>query len=210
MKLRVCFFSSVAALSAIVGTGCQTHKAVMPMGGGYEEVSHPHHTLIDEPEPPRISFQHRSPDGEITQIWPSLYTVNDVIKGDLAIFIADKAYVVPAPETHPRLFAVRSPDLPLDLTDEVLWRWSKANGKDFTRTLDKFASITADESNGQLLLRIEFWPKSDLGSVREDWPDQSSISFDWHQVDEMMRAVKAKGVVQKDLRWHTEYIGEKF
>ena len=61
------------------------------MGSGYEEVSHPHHTLIDEPEPPRISFQHRGTDGEIKQIWPSLYSVNEVIKGDLAIFVADKA-----------------------------------------------------------------------------------------------------------------------
>jgi hypothetical protein len=29
-------------------------------------------------------------------------------------------------------------------------------------------------------------------------------------VSDILRAVKTKGVVEKDLRWHTPYIGEKF
>ena len=210
MKLPTYFVACVTALAGLAVGGCQTHKTVIPMGSGYEEVSHPHHTLIDEPEPPRISFQHRGPDGTVTQIWPSLYGTDDVIKGDLAIFVAEKAYVEPERVTHPRLFAVRSPDLPLDITDEVLWRWSKANGKDFYKTLEKFAAITPSESNGQVLLRLEFWTKPELASVREEWPDQGSLQLDWRQVEEIIRAVKTKGIVQKDLRWHTEYIGEKF
>ena len=210
MRLRMSFAVFLAALAGLTGAGCQTHKAVMPMGGGYEEVSHPQHTLIDEPPPPRISFQHRAADGTVTEIWQSLYGANEVIKGDLAFFVAEKAFVVPDRITRPRLFAVRSPALPLDLTDEVLWRWSKADGKDFGKTLEKFAGITPEEANGGLNLKLEFWTKPEFGALREDWPEVSSIKLTWAEVDEIMQAVKTKGIVQKDLRWHSEYIGEKY
>lgn len=200
----------VLTLSGLCWTGCQTHKAVIPLNSGYQEVSHPHHTFIDEPEPPRISFQHRAADGTVTQIWPSLFGVDTVIEGDLAIFVAEKAYVDPERVTHPRLFAVQAPALPLDLTDEILWRWSQANGKNFNKTLQKFSGITPVERNGGLEVRLDFWADTTFGTAREDWPDNSSILFTWPQVEEIIQAVKAKGVVQKDLRWHTEYIGEKY
>jgi hypothetical protein len=198
------------ALLGLGLAGCQTHKTVAPVSHGYEEVSHPHHALIDEPEPPRISFQHRDADGKTTPIWPSLYGVNEVVKGDLAIFVGDKAFLEPERVTHPRLFAVKSPELPLDITDEVLWRWAKANGKDFGKTLAKFTLVTPAEKNGRLELRLEFSPENKWSGDKEDWPDKSALQLDWNQVAEILRAVKTKGVVEKDLRWHTPYIGEKF
>lgn len=210
MRLPTYFVMSLAAGLSFVGTGCQTHTTVIPMSNGYEEVSHPHHALIDEPEPPRISFQYRSADGEVTHIWPSLYGAAEVIKGDLAVFVAEKAYAEPDHTIHPRLFAVRSPELPLDITDEVLWRWSKANGKDFAKALEKFAGITPQENNGQLELQLEFWTKNEFNTAREDWPDQSVLRLDWKQVEEIIHAVKTKGVEEQDLRWHSKYIGEKF
>ena len=146
----------------------------------------------------------------MTPIWPSLYGVNEVIRGDLAIFVAEKAAIDPERVTHPRLFAVRCPELPLDLTDEVLWRWSQANGKDFKKTLQKFAMVTPEEKNGGLEVRLEFLAPSDYALERDDWPDQSSLQLDWPQVDEIMLRVKTKGVAEKDLRWHTAYIGEKY
>lgn len=211
MKLPRFFAArSGVILFTLAWTGCQTHTTVVPLKNGYEEVSHPYHTLIDEPEPPRISFQHRGTNDAVTPIWPSLYGVNDVIRGDLAIFVAEKAAITPERVTHPRLFAVRAPELPLDLTDEVLWRWSQANGRDFPKTLQKFAMITPEEKNGGLELYLEFWTPSAYAADQEDWPDKSSLQLDWRQIDEIMRRVKTKGVVEKDLRWHTDYIGEKF
>ncbi len=197
-------------LCVLACAGCQTHTTVLPLQNGYEEVSHPHHSLVDEPAPPRISFRYRGTNGVVTPIWPSLYGVNDVFKGDLAIFVAEKAAITPERVTHPRLFAVRSPELPLDLTDEVLWRWSQANGRDFQKTLQKLAMVTPEEKNGGLELRLEFWTPSAYSAEREDWPEQSSLQLDWRQVDEIMGRVKTKGVEEKDLRWHTPYIGEKF
>lgn len=203
------FAVALAALS-LAATGCQTHTTVLPQSGGYEEVSHPHHTLIDEPPPPRISFQHRDANGKVTQIWPSLEAINDIVKGDLALFIAEKAFVEPERVTHPRIFAVRAPELPLDLTDEILWRWSKANNKNFGKTLDKIYSLGMDEKSDGLQVTLEFWTRNELASTREDWPDEGAVFLTWPQVDEIMRSVKTRGTVQKDIRWHTEYIGERF
>jgi hypothetical protein len=132
-----------------------------------------------------------------------------VVKGDLAIFVAEKAYLNDGDRgVHPRLFAVRSPAIPLDITDEVLWRWSKANGKDLNKTFNRFNVATPKEQNGELEVHLEFWQGSYM--TDEDWPDTGDIQLDWQQVSEIMQAVEKKGVLQKDLRWNTSYIGEKF
>jgi len=210
MKLTSSFAASLGLiLISLSWAGCQTHTTVTPLRNGYEEVAHPHHALLDQPEPPRISFQHRAADGRVTPIWPSLYGVSDVFKGDLAIFVADKASLDPERVTHPRLFAVRFPELPLDITDEVLWRWSRANGQDFAQSLRKLALVTPEDKNGGLLLRLEFWAAETWSAQREDWPEQGTLQLDWSQVNAIMQAVKTKGVLQKDLRWHTAYIGEQ-
>jgi hypothetical protein len=190
--------------------GCKTHTTIAPVSNGYEEVSHPNRTfvLFDEPLAPRVSFQHRDADGTVTLIWPSLYGVSEVVKSDLAIFVGDRAYIEPERVTHPRLFAVRSPDLPLDITDEVLREWSKATGRDYNRAQDNFTLVTPGEKNGRLELRLEFSPADEMSGNRADWPEQSALLLDWNQVEEIMRTVKAKGTEQKDLRWKTPYIGE--
>jgi len=170
---------SLAILCASLA-GCASQRPVVPLGNGYEEVAHPTRASRSQPETMRISFQHRAPDGKTTLIWPSLYGVGEVIKGDVAIFVGDRAYVSPDPDdprvTKPRLFAVRSPALPLDITDEVLWRWSKASGKDFAKAMEFFSMVTPDEKNGQLELQLEFY------TDEVDWPDKSTIQQDCYQV----------------------------
>jgi hypothetical protein len=183
--------------------GCMTPNPVAPLGSGYEEKAHPNRSST-APADMRVSFQYRAPDGKTTLIWPSLYGVGEIIKGDVAIFMGDKAYVSPDPNdprgTKPRLFAVRSPALPLDITDEVLWRWSKASGKDFAKAVQLFSLVTPVEKNGQLELQLEFWTEE------KDWPDTSTLQLDWNQVSDIMRDVKEKGVLRKDPRWDTPYI----
>ena len=195
----------VAAVLLGLGlAGCATHKSVAVVGQGYEEVSHPSHALLDEPPPPRVSFQHRTADGKTVQIWASLYGASEVFHGDLAIFFGDLADGDPDKATHPRLFAVRAPEPPLDITDEVLWRWSKAAGKKFAATLNNYSVVTPEDKNGGLQLHLEFITDD------KDWPDQGDLFLDWNQVTQIMHAVKTKGVPEKDLRWQTPYVGEKF
>jgi len=195
-------YSTLAILCAGVA-GCMTPNPVVPVGGGYEEKGHPDRSS-PAPADTRVSFQYRAPDGKITIIWPSLYGIGEVIKGDVAMFVGDRAYVSQNPDdprgTRPRLFAVRSPALPLDITDEVLQRWSKATGKDSAKALDRFIMVTPAEKKGQLELQLEFWTEE------KDWPDKTTLQLNWNQVSDIMRDVKEKGVMRKDLRWGTAYI----
>jgi len=203
IKIPAAHFS--LAMLCVVLAGCVSHHpVVVPLANGYEEVAHPTRASMSQHETTRISFLYRAPNGKVTLIWPSLYGVGEVIKGDVAIFVGDKAYVSPDPDdprgTKPRLFAVRSPALPLDITDEVLWRWSKASGKDFAKAVQLFSLVTPEVMNGQLGLQLEFWTEE------KDWPDKSTVLLGWDQVSDIMREVKEKGVVHKDLRWGTPYI----
>ena len=183
--------------------GCMTPNPVVPLGSGYEEKGHANRSSSD-PADTRVSFQYRAPDGKITLIWPDLYGIGEVIKGDVAIFVGDKAYLSPDADTprgtKPRLFAVQSPALPLDITDEVLQQWSKKSGKDFEKALDRFSTVTPEEKNGQLELQLEFWTQE------KDWPDKTTLQLDWKQVFDIMREVKEKGILRKDPRWDTPYI----
>jgi hypothetical protein len=201
------FHLSLGMLCAVLA-GCVSPHPVAPLGNGYEEVGHPTRASINQPEITRISLQYRRPDGRTIPIWPSLYGVGEVVKGDVAIFVGDKAYVQPDADnprgTKPRLFAVKSPSLPLDITDGVLWRWSKATGKDFAKAGQLFSLVTPTEKNGQLELQLEFWTEE------KDWPDKTKLQLDWNQVSDIMREVKEKGTVHKDLRWGTPYIGKEF
>ncbi len=198
-------FSRIALLLLGFGlAGCKSEKNTTHLGGGYEEIAHPYHVLLDEPPPPRTAFQHRASDGTVTKIWSSLYGVPEVIHGDVAIFVGDKAYADPEKNTRPRLFAVKSPELPLDITDEVLWRWAKAANQNFATAVKRCSLTTPLAVNGRLEVRLEFYTDD------KDWPEKSALFLEWQQVADLMLAVKQKGTLQKDLHWHTPYIEEKF
>jgi hypothetical protein len=208
---RMKFILPIAvALLGLGLTGCLTHKATTPLSQGYEEIVHPAHAWLTGNDTPRVSLQHHGAEDKITSIWPALYGVKEIVTNDLAIFVGELPYVDAdgAKNIRPRLFAVKSPALPLDLTDEILWRWAKANGRNFALTLSRFSLVIPEEKAGQLELRLEF--SSDNYLVTDDWPDVSELKLDWKQVSEIVRAVETKGVPQKDPRWQTPYIGEKF
>src|ERR1035437_5949341 len=192
-------------------TGCGTIPSYEDLGNGYVEATYIR-TSSWEPTAIRTELRYKKGLGTIV-IWPSLAKVRKVVHNDMVVFVGEAALRQLNPgepyATDSRLFAVKAPELPLDITDEVLWHWSKASGKDFAKALQKFSLVIPEEKNGRLELHLEFLSEGYL-SVEKDWPDQSDLQLDWNQVSDILRAVKTKGVVEKDLRWHTPYIGEKF
>lgn len=206
MKLTDKLLPLLPAVLCLGLAGCLSSPMASPVGGGYEELAHPTRASAEQPGATRVSFQYRAPGGKVTRIWPSLYGVNEVIHGPVAIFVGDKAYISPDPDNPrgltPRLFAVRAPDLPLDITDEVLWRWAKAVGKNFASAQSRFSMIYPESKNGRLELHLVFWTDGDA----KDWPGSATFSLDWAGVSDIMRVVQAKGSVRKDLRWQTQYI----
>jgi hypothetical protein len=198
-RLVLYFFPAILCLEL---AGCASSRVVEPQANGYEEVTHPHR--YSAPADVRTSFQHRAPNGNITPVWPALYGVNEVINGEVAIFVGEVAYVSSNPDdprgTRPRLFAVKSPDLPLDITDDILAQWSQANAKDFAQARKRLSLVTPAEKDGRLELQLEFW------SNEKYWPDSAALLLDWTRVSDIMRDLKAKGTVRTDLRWKTPFI----
>ncbi len=203
IPIRKLAFYLSPALLCIGLAGCSTPPVVQHLSSGYGEVTHPRKSA-DSPADTRVSFEYREPDGKTILIWPSLYGVGEVIKGDVAIFVGDKAYVSSDADdprgTKPRLFAVQAPGLPLDITDEVLWYWSKASGKNFEKAVQLFNLATPAEKGDKLEVQLEFW----MGG--NGWPENATLQLDWNQVSDIMRTVKEKGTMHKDLRWGTSYI----
>lgn len=193
----------LSALLSLGLAGCATHPEIQPLRSGYEEITHPNRSPDDSVEA-RVSLDYKAPDGRTIIVWPSLFGSGEIIQGNTALFMGEKAYVSSNPDdprgTRPRLFAVTSPDLPLDITDEVLWYWAKETGKDFSKALQLFNVATLVNHGDKVEVKLEFY-------VNESgWPDNSSIHLDWSQISEIMRTVKAKGTMHNDLRWGTPYI----
>jgi len=87
----------------------------------------------------------------------------------------------------------------LDITDEVLWRWSKQSGEDFTNVMRR-ASITYPKEKDNVI-ELFF-----AAGIHND----IVVRTDWNQILDVMREVKEKGVVRKDVRWGTTYIEKEF
>jgi hypothetical protein len=103
-------------------------------------------------------------------------------------------------ETKPRLFAVKPPNPPLDITDEVLWHWSKASGRDFGKARQLINIANPVNKDDKVEVQLEFY-------VNESgWPDNSKLDLDWNQISEIMRTVQAKGTKHTDPRWDTPFI----
>ena len=196
--LLIYFFASLC----LGLTGCSTSRPVQRLGNSYQEVTHPNKS--EDPADMRISLEYRAPDGKIILIWPSLSGVDEIIHGDVALFVGDKTYASSDPDAsqavRPRLFAVREPGLPLDITDEVLWDWSKMSGKEIAKAERLLEMVTPVETDGKLEVYLEFWEDG------YGWPDKATVELTWNQVLDIMRTVREKGAKHKDLRWHTPYI----
>jgi hypothetical protein len=188
--------------------GCQTQPKAERTGGVYVEISHKSHTFLPGDHPARISLNHQDADGHASLIWPSLYCKTLLVKDNTALFVADKSFLQGGEASiHPRLFAVKFPGLPVDITREVLGYWAAANGKDFGKTLNRFTLAVPEEKDNGVALHLEFWSGSYLAD--EDWPETGELMLSWPEVTSLMRSVQTKGLTQKDPRWHTEYIGQK-
>jgi hypothetical protein len=206
MRLIINSLNCVALGAIAIGlTGCQSPKVVAHLDNGYEEINHEQHFSFEENPVPRTSFEQKGTNGQTRLIWPALYGVKEVVHEHTAIFVGDRGYIEAGEKvTHPRLFAVNPPEPPLDITDEILWRWSKISNNNFAKAEAHFSLATPEIRDGRLALHLEFYPDE------KNWPDTGYLQLDWNQVSEIMRAVKQKGVPEKDLRWHTPFIGEEF
>jgi hypothetical protein len=196
------YLLSTLLLSGLIG--CKTHPEIQTLSGGYEEITHPN-VSRDSSEQARVSLNYRGQDDRMLLIWPSLFASDEIIKGDVAIFVGDEAYVSSDPDdprgTKPRVFMVKAPGPPLDVTDQVLWHWAKESGMDFDKAVRLFNLAALVNQGDKVEVQLEFY-------VNENgWPDNGTLQLDWNQIAEIMRTVQAKGTPRKDPRWGAPFIG---
>jgi hypothetical protein len=162
---------------------------------------------MSEEESSQFELQYSPGKGKWwVKVWPDMSGGIAVTNG-IAVFIGEKAskkreHFYDSWPLESRLFAVRAPNPPLDITDEVLWRWSQESGGVSEKILSKAYISGIDRTNNALNLRFGVW-------LAPDWPS-ITVRRDWNQIADVMREVKEKGVVRKDLRWGTIYIEKEF
>ena len=187
-------------------TGCGTIPRYEDKGGRYVEAIYTSPGLW-EPSGHRFALCYKHSDFWHSTIWPQ--TLGIIVTNDLAVFRAGKAYEPPYPDepsaTGWRLFVVRAPKLPLDITDEVLWRWAKQSNDDLAKLL----------KNSDLFNKVHIGHFEETNSTLEFYVEilnvgNGVIRLNWNQLPDIMREVKEKGVVRKDRVWGTSYIEKEF
>ena len=124
--------------------GCGSISDYEPLGSGYIWVTHTENS-ISEPSAHQFQLQYSPGKGEWwIKVWPDMGEGVAVTNG-VAVFGGEKGTEKPQHfgeywPTESRVFVVKSPDMPMDITDEVLWRWSKQSNGDFAR-IQKTASL---------------------------------------------------------------------
>ena len=181
-------------------TGCGSISDYEPLGSGYIWVTYTENS-ISEPSAHQFELQYSPGKGKWwVKVWPDLSPSHIVVKDGVAVFVGERTskrrqhFYEPWP-SESRLFAVKAPDLPLDLTDEALHQWCKETGRDFEKISEKASIGLLEKSNDGVEFHYTIWPNS-----------SADFSLGWGQITNIMREVKEKGIVCKDLRWGTKYI----
>ena len=185
-------------LTLVVGTallcflaGCSKTTRVKPLSGGYEEVLVTYRGM-GEPEMTQDKLAHRDARGRRAIVWPWVFS-EVFIHGDIAVFLGEN------PAHDILLFAVKPPEVPLDITSQVVGGWAQVSGKDVPAITAAAAPIGGKRAgDGDLEFYFEF-----DGGIHPG----TNLMVKWSQVPDMMIAVRAHGVEGKD-RTFGKYLTE--
>lgn len=190
------------ALSAVL-EGCSS-KSATALGGGYEEIRIVHESVLMEPSLIQQQLAYRDASGKRTLVWPWLRSGVFITNG-LAVFLGDRSTFWSTNDKHwgqaPRLFVVKAPAVPVEITSEVLRRWARSSGKPEQEIL-KAASLI-----GAKMLpegSFDFYFEFDGGR----WPG-THIVLDWSRIIEIEQLVRKDGELHNDPELHSGYIAER-
>jgi hypothetical protein len=183
-------------------TGCGSVSSYEPLGNGYISVAHTEHSMSEE-DASQFDLQYSPGKGKWwIKVWPDM-GMGIVVTNGVAVFGGERAFEKPEHfwehcPTESRVFAVKSPDMPMDITDEILWKWSKQSNGNFAKIQKTASFVYVKETNNI----VGFYFANRVSDL--------NIYLDWNQITDIMREVKEKGVVRKDLQWGTKYLEKEF
>lgn len=183
--------------------GCGNTATTKRLRDGYEEVTYNHQNL-SEPSSHYSSLRFHTSSGQIIMVWPLLRSEVIVTNG-LAVFVGMRAVnrsrLDGNWQTAPRLFAVKAPAPPLDITSEVLGRWALNSGHDLTMALNDTSPLTSKESSDGLSVYFGF--------NAQNWPS-TDIHLTLGELSDIMLQVSTTGERQKDPQLNAVYIDKTF
>lgn len=196
---KVIYLIKIIAVS-FVFVGCGQGSNRKKLNDGYEEVTLTRTSLIGEPALIQTRLEYRGA-GKSAVIWPVVRS-DIFIKDGVAAFVGDRSEkwstLDQRWETGTHLFVVKGPGVPVDVTSELVGRWSRDSGKDSAQAIAAACLIGGKTiSADQLSFYFEFngglWPGVNM-----------SVSGD--QLLDMMREVNATGAQRKDPLFHVTYM----
>jgi len=201
-------------------TGCVSLPSYEDKGGRYAEATYIRPVLWEESSS-HSALCYKYSDFWHSTIWPDVDGIS--VTNEVAVFEARKTAYIPDPDwsghTDARLFAVRAPEMPMDITDEVLWRCAMQPSPQLFATPERPSAIPWPQWVKQSETNLEELLKNpDIGLMREtnnalEFYESTSgqiVHLDWNQVPSIMREVKGKGIVRKDRVEHKAYIEKVF
>lgn len=195
-------FFVLALFGLLTVTGCRTpHGQESPLSRNYAEVAYPRRG--EDADFARVALEFHPPGGPKQTLWPQLYGVNEVVLDDLVIFVGDVSSHRRG-NTQPRLFLVQAPQVPVDVTDEMLWRWSRANHRNLDQALQHYSLVTPVRVGAEVELRFDFW--TDEGE--NDWPEHGVLRLPVGQMPEILRSAQKRAHPEREPTWHTDYLRE--
>ena len=143
---------------------------------------------LSEPDLVEIKLQYHDPKGKQVVVWTFLES--EVFQKDgVAVFLAQKYYLWDGLDKRwgeeARVFAVKAPELPIDISTEIAGRWAQKSGKDVK------AALTYLHDNGIMNGKVN-------GDNLDFYMNGSDMIVSWDEISDMMRVVKENGAVHKD------------
>ncbi|MGZ4971590.1 MAG: hypothetical protein ACXWDN_02435 [Limisphaerales bacterium] len=172
--------------------GCGSKEEITQLRDGYEVCVRTKKSLLNEPESAKISLFWKDSLGKSVTVWPIVHS-RILIKEGTAVFAGDRTVGRSSLdgdfEMTLRLFVVKSPEPPIDITSEVVIRWATNISKDPKQAVTNANLIGMQEMSGQVQCHFEF-----DGGI---WPGED-VFLNWSQIQEITNAVKQKASKHKD------------
>jgi hypothetical protein len=173
--------------------------------GQHSYESYPMHTAIWS------GLQYQDSTGKKTDVWPYISAIWGPavqITNNIVVLVGGKAeiYEIDGRERlRDRLIAFQAPSgPPLDITDQVLKKYSSESGIAFTNIVkDSFHSLL--KTNGALQIDFVIL-KRDLRGVGSIDADGGTAIISWHDIETIMQDVKKNGKLKKEKWSGTEYL----
>jgi hypothetical protein len=188
-QVQLTLAAGIACLWLLTGCG---GTRVRPLSDGYEEVLVTYRGM-GEPEMTQHKLAYKDSRGHRVIVWPWVFS-EVFIHDAVAVFLGEN------PDHDLRLFAAKPPELPLDITSQVIGIWAQESGKDVSKATTTAALIGGKRiDDGNLEFYVEF-----SGGV---WPG-TNVPVKWNQIPNIMRHVKANGTEAKDRKFGS-YLNEE-